>query len=279
MRDGIKTPQPTGLSVGAAVASKRPEVEAPVPGLHPPPPGSADSDDDSYDRDGQGTDLRTQGYVSDCFPVEIVGCPDPGATTAHPIQVGINEIVTVNGGGLITPTAERSCQPMHDAVKSCTDMCNTGATDVQLCAAVDSFCCTTCVMGMEAARKGGIDLDSVLAEKADGGVRGIAGQVMPLVGRFNGITFYFYGKAIVIDVYVMREWHMGKVDLLIGYDTLVKYRGVSDFAKGITTFHDLNLVIGRGNAQHAAPVAPADWTDQVAAMNAVLGTGGPDQGC
>ena len=277
MRDGIKTPQPTGLSVGAAVASKRPEVEAPVPGLHPPPPGSADSDDDSYDRDGQGTDLRTQGYVSDCFPVEIVGYPDPGATTAHPIQVGINEIVTVNGGGLITPTAERSCQPRHDAVKSCTDMCNTGATDVQLCAAVDSFCCTTCVMGMEAARKGGIDLDSVLAEKADGGVRGIAGQVMPLVGRFNGITFYFYGKAIVIDVYVMREWHMGKVDLLIGYDTLVKYRGVSDFAKGITTFHDLNLVIGRGNAQHAAPVAPADWTDQVAAMNAVLGTGGPDQ--
>ena len=87
MRDGIKTPQPTGLSVGAAVASKRPEVEAPVPGLHPPPPGSADSDDDSYDRDGQGTDLRTQGYVSDCFPVEIVGYPDPAATTAQAIRV------------------------------------------------------------------------------------------------------------------------------------------------------------------------------------------------
>jgi hypothetical protein len=50
----------------------------------------------------------------------------------------------------------------------------------------------------------------------------------------------------------------------------VKYRGVPVFAKGITTFHDLNLVIGRGNVRHAAPVAPADWTNQVAAMNAVL---------
>ena len=65
-------------------------------------------------------------------------------------------------------------------------------------------------MGEEAAIRGKIDMNSPAVERAGGGVRGIAGTVMPLVGHFNGIVFYFYGKAITIDVYVMKDWHTGK---------------------------------------------------------------------
>ena len=258
MRAGLKTPQNDQSHVGAAVASKQPGEAPPPVEAPPPPPGETETGGLPGVQDW-GRDGPSQGV----YPLQLVA--DETAYGREPcLRVGAS---TTTVAGLLQPTVRRTCDPTQGVARSCQDTCNTAASDAQLCVAVDSYCCTTAVMSEDAAIRGKIDMNSPAVERAGGGVRGIAGTVLPLVGRFNGIVFYFYGKAITIDVYVMKDWHMGSVDMLLGYDTLVKYHGVSDYAKGTTTFHDLKLTIGRGPVQHAAPL---QWRRQIMNINATV---------
>ena len=57
--------------------------------------------------------------------------------------------------------------------------------------------------GLEAAVAGNINVNSPNVEAQGGGLQGIGGQVVPILGRFNGLRFMFHKIEVIIDVIIV----------------------------------------------------------------------------